>query len=240
MTMTTRISQRTGPSLAILCALLGATLAFPAGAQTGKPATTAVPGTPARAAPAAKPAPAAAATTAASPAKTPDRPSAFGELGSNKAPINIDSDRLDVFNKDGRAVFTGNVVAVQGDSTMRCTILNVFYEQERSAGAAGKPAPAGGGGMGTMGGNSSIKKIECRGPVTVVSKTQVATGDNAEFDRTGNKVYLTGNVAVSEGPNVTRGERLVYDLNSGTANIETKPGGRVRALFVPGSGDKKP
>ena len=32
-----------------------------------------------------------------------------------------------------------------------------------------------------------------------------------------------------------RAHRLVYDLNTGVANVETKPGGRVRALFVPGS-----
>ena len=28
---------------------------------------------------------------------------------------------------------------------------------------------------------------------------------------------------------------MVYDLNTGVANVETTPGGRVRALFVPGS-----
>jgi lipopolysaccharide export system protein LptA len=185
--------------------------------------------------PAPVPAPGSASPRAAQPpAPSSERPSALGTLGSNKEPIKIDSDRLDVFDKEGRAVFTGDVLAVQGDSTMRCTTLNVFYEQAR--GQAGGLGPAvkgtGGGGMGT---DSSIKKIECRGPVTVVSKTQVATGDNAEFDRAGNKVYLIGNVTLSEGPNVTRGERIVYDLNTGTANVETKPGGRVRAMFVPGS-----
>jgi lipopolysaccharide export system protein LptA len=72
--------------------------------------------------------------------------------------------------------------------------------------------------------------------VTVVSKTQTATGDNAVFDRTANRVVLTGNVALSDGPNVTRGDRIVYDLNSGIANVETTTGGRVRALFVPGAG----
>jgi lipopolysaccharide export system protein LptA len=201
-------------------------------------------------------APAWAQTKAAATGK--DRSSALGELGSNKAPINIDSDRLDVFDKEGRAVFSGNVVAVQGDSTMRCTSLNVFYEQNRGAKgsapttpvAAGAPAAAtptaGSGGLaGGMGDNSSIKKIACQGPVTVASKTQVATGDNAEFDRIANKVYLIGNVALSDGPNVTRGDRIVYDLNTGRANVESRPGtGRVRALFVPGgnsdkSGDKK-
>jgi lipopolysaccharide export system protein LptA len=81
-------------------------------------------------------------------------------------------------------------------------------------------------------GDSAIKKLDCKGPVTIATKTQVATGDNAEFDRTKNKVFLTGNAALSDGPNVTRGERVAYDLNTGVANVE---GGRVRALIVPGS-----
>jgi lipopolysaccharide export system protein LptA len=164
--------------------------------------------------------------------------SGLGELGSNKQPINIDSDRLDVFDKEGRAVFFGNVVAVQGDSTMKCTTLNVFYEQKAKDGTSGKSSGGlVGGAGGGMSDNSSIKKIECRGPVTIVSKTQVATGDNADFDRVANKVFLIGNAALSDGQNVTRGERIVYDLNTGQANVEAKQNGRVRALFVPG-GDK--
>jgi lipopolysaccharide export system protein LptA len=73
--------------------------------------------------------------------------------------------------------------------------------------------------------------------VTVVSKTQVATADNATFDKAANKVFLIGNAALTDGPNVTRGERIVYDLDTSVANIETTPGGRVKALFVPGSKD---
>lgn len=163
------------------------------------------------------------------------RPSAFGELGSNKEPIKIDADRLDVFDKEGRAVFAGNVVAVQGDSTMKCSLLTVFYEAGRGASAAGQAgretAQAN-----PLGGDSAIRKINCKGPVTIVSKTQVATGDNAEFDRTRNKVLLIGNAALNDGPNVMRGERVAYDLNTGIANLEGGgQGGRVRALIVPGS-----
>ena len=33
---------------------------------------------------------------------------------------------------------------------------------------------------------------------------------------------------------------VIGHLNSGVANVETKPGGRVRALFVPGSGAQAP
>jgi lipopolysaccharide export system protein LptA len=162
------------------------------------------------------------------------RPSAFGELGSNKEPIKIDADRLDVFDKEGRAVFAGNVVAVQGDSTMKCSLLTVFYEAGRGAAAAGTGEVARTNPLAS--GDSAIRKINCKGPVTIASKTQVATGENAEFDRARNKVVLTGNAALSDGPNVTRGERVAYDLNTGIANVEGgRDGGRVRALIVPGS-----
>jgi len=161
-----------------------------------------------------------------------ERAVGFGNFGASKEPIKIDADKLDVFDKEGRAVFSGNVVAVQGDSTMNCTVMTVFYEQRNQGQNGAQPAAAGPGGAD----DSAIKKIDCKGPVTIVSKTQVATGNNASFDRIGNKIYLTGNAALSDGPNVTRGERVIYDINTGVANIETAPGGRVKALFVPGSG----
>ena len=175
---------------------------------------------------------------AAAPARPAGRrPSAFGELGSNKEPIKIDADRLDVFDKEGRAVFAGNVVAVQGDSTMKCSLLTVFYEAGRGAAAAGQAGREAQ--QNPLGGDNAIRKINCKGPVTIVSKSQVASGDNAEFDRARNKVLLMGNATLSDGPNVTRGERVAYDLNTGIANVEGGGGGgRVRALIVPGSQNK--
>jgi lipopolysaccharide export system protein LptA len=170
-------------------------------------------------------------------AEKKEKSSPLGSLGGSKEPIKIDADRLDVFDRENKAVFTGSVVAVQGESTMRCTTLTVFYERGAGGAAAGTRGAAGGGA------ENAIKQIDCAGPVTVTSKDQVATGDNAVFDRVANKVIMTGNVALSQCQNVTRGDRIVYDLNSGVANIEstataTKPG-RVQALFVPG-GDKQP
>ncbi|EIM29283.1 LptA/OstA family protein [Microvirga lotononidis] len=161
-----------------------------------------------------------------------ERAVGFGNFGSSKEPIKIDANKLDVFDKEGRAVFTGDVVAVQGESTMKCTIMTVFYDQRNQNG--GQPAAP------QATDDSAIKKIDCKGPVTIVSRTQVATGENATFDRGSNKIMLTGNATLSDGPNVTKGERVLYDINTGVANIETTPGGRVRALFVPGQGGPAP
>ncbi|MGL4728692.1 MAG: LptA/OstA family protein [Bosea sp. (in: a-proteobacteria)] len=169
-----------------------------------------------------------------------------GGLGSmnSKEPIKIDADRLDVFDKESRAVFAGNVVAVQGETTVRCSVMTLFYEprgQGRQAGAATQtapqpaPQPAAARQAGAPN-DGAIRRIECTGPVTVISKTQTATGDNAVFDRVSNKVILTGNVALADGQNITRGEKLIYDTQTGVANVETKPGGRVKGLFIPGSG----
>jgi lipopolysaccharide export system protein LptA len=181
------------------------------------------------------PAQAAKPVAAASAKKEKERSNPLGNIGTNnKEPINIDADRLDVYDKEQRAVFRGNVVAVQGETTIRCTTLTVFYErQSQQGGQRAQPASQGGSP------NDSIKQIDCAGPVTVVSKDQVATSDNATFDRAANRVVLTGNAALSQCQNVTRGERIVYDLNTQVANVETGPGGRVRALFVPGGDDDK-
>lgn len=166
--------------------------------------------------------------------------------GDSKEPIKIDADKLDVLDKENKAVFTGNVVAVQGETTVRCSMMTVLYEGRGGAqggAAAARPAaapagqpPAGGAAPGQAN-DSSIKRILCKGPVTVVSKTQAATSDNAEFDRANNVVIMTGNVALNDGPNITRGEKLTYNTVTGIANVETRKGGRVQGFFVPNAAE---
>lgn len=185
--------------------------------------------------------------------KTDNKPAArggFGQFGeNNKQPINIEADKLDVFQKENKAVYAGSVYAVQGDTTMRCTTLIVFFESRdnnsnsnnKTAGApkAAPQAPASNGSPGQPPGESSVKRLECKGPVTVTSKDQTATANEAVYDRVIGKVFLIGNAVMSQGPNVTAGERVTYDVNTGIANVEpSASSGRVRGVFVPGSENK--
>ncbi|WP_407519302.1 LptA/OstA family protein [Methylobacterium oryzisoli] len=174
-----------------------------------------------------------------------ERGSGFGAFGSAKDPIKIDADRLDVFDRENKAIFAGNVVAVQGESTIRCSSMTVHYQRNRDKDAkAGEAKPAETKSSETKPADPSdtgaIRQVVCAGPVTVVSKDQVATGDNAVFDKVANRVVVTGNVVLSQCQNVTRGSRLVYDMNTGRANMDPTAGGRVSAMFVPGSKDDKP
>jgi lipopolysaccharide export system protein LptA len=166
------------------------------------------------------------------------RGGAVGGLGGGKEPIKIDADRLDVFDRENKAIFAGNVVAVQGDSTIRCSTMTVRYKRGEVKGdkqegdtpeAPDSEPPQSAGGMGENG----IQRVECAGPVTVVQKDQVATGDSAVFDQEAKRIVVTGNVVLSQCQNVTRGSRLVYDMNTGRANMDPVAGGRVSALFVP-------
>ena len=153
--------------------------------------------------------------------------------GRGKDPIKIDADRLDVFDRENKAVFAGNVVAVQGDATIRCSSLSVHYKRARKEEAPKEGEPQPEKTPASMAENG-IQRVECAGPVTVVQKDQVATGDNAVFDQVAKRVVLTGNVVLSQCQNVTRGSRLVYDMGTGRANMDPGANGRVSAMFVPG------
>lgn len=188
---------------------------------------------------------------AAVPAKeaAKEKSAPLGTVGGGKGPIKIDADRLDVFDKENKAIFAGNVVAVQGESTIRCSAMTVHYKRDkdkdpakdtakettRPAAKTEAEAAEDAKAKAAMGG-SGIRKVECAGPVTVAQKDQVATGDNAVFDQEAKRIVLTGNVVLSQCQNVTRGSRLVYDMASGRANMDPVAGGRVSAMFVPGQG----
>ena len=88
--------------------------------------------------------------------------------------------------------------------------------------------------------SSRLRHMDCAGPVTMLSKTQTATGDNGSYDKPQNKVVLTGHVTLSDGKNVTKGDKLIYDMTTGQATVQSgsqKGGGRVQGDFVPGSSD---
>ena len=67
-----------------------------------------------------------------------------GFSSNSDKPVNIKADQLEMHNEDQKAIFTGNVVAVQGDSVLTSDELTVLYEAATPANGA-KPAPAGAG-----------------------------------------------------------------------------------------------
>lgn len=153
--------------------------------------------------------------------------SGFGT--SSKEPIQIDADTLEVFDSEQRAVYKGNVIVKQGETTMKAAKIIVYYDRRGTTplGAKGV-APAAG-----VDDNTALNKVEAEGGVAVFSRDQVATGDRGVYDRSTDIVTLTGNVTLSKGQNVTRGQRLVYNVGTGLATMEAGNNGRVSSSFAP-------
>jgi len=171
------------------------------------------------------------------------------EQNNSDQPIQIEAATLEVHDKDKMATFAGDVQVVQGDTTIKCRSLVVFYAGEPGAAAhRTAPPPAAAGTVQTANsapasglpqGAHDIRRIEARGGVTVISKEQNASGDLGVYDLKKKTITLTGNVVVSQGKNVLHGDRVVVDTVTGNAHIESGAAsqGRVRALIQPGKGE---
>ncbi len=164
-------------------------------------------------------------------------PNALQGFSQNRdKPLKISSASLEVRDKEKMATFSGDVHLVQGDTTLRTKTLVVFYDDE--APAQGKPPPPANAGTASTPSNQQIKRVEAKGGVIVVQKDQTATGENGIFDMRANTVTLLGNVVISQGQNVVKGDRLTVDMTSGVSRVECgkNPGTcRVQALLQPGS-----
>lgn len=177
---------------------------------------------------------AAAAQNAGHPASTPAAQSTgvvspmFSQ--NSDQPIRITSTSLEVRDKDHFATFFGNVHAVQGDSTLKCKKLVVFYEDNSGPAAAPKTGQ-------TSSSNQQIKRLEAKGGVVITQKDQTATGDDGVFDMKTNTAILTGNVVVTQGDSVVQGDRLIMDMTTGVSRVEAGKSskGGVKALFKPNS-----
>ena len=162
-------------------------------------------------------------------------------------PIQIESATLEVRDKNKMATFSGDVLVVQGDTTIKCQTLVVFYSAEHGSGAARPVAAAAQSGQGTTGGthtqkgpmvpqgSQDIRRIEARGGVTITTRDQIATGDLGVYDPKKKTMTLTGNVVVSQGKNVLHGDSVVVDTVTGDAHFESGAStqNRVRALILP-------
>ena len=149
---------------------------------------------------------------AVKPGSTPNAVQGFSK--NRDKPVHIEAATLEVRDKDRIATFTGNVHVVQGDTTMRCKVLVVHYDNNQDTPGAMKAATPG------PGGQQQITRLEAKGGVVVVQQDQTATGDTGHFDMKSNTITLLGNVVVSQGGNVVRGERLVVDMTTGVSKVD--------------------
>ncbi|MES2984859.1 MAG: LptA/OstA family protein [Pseudomonadota bacterium] len=153
--------------------------------------------------------------------------------GQSDKPIEVSSDKLDVFQDQNKAVFTGNVIAVQGTSNLRSKVMTVFYRQDSApkadAPAVAKPAEAP---------PPGIYRIEAEQDVVFTTPTEAATGDTGIYDVDADTIDILGKtVILTRGQNVLKGTKMTYNMTTGRSILTAGSGG---ASDVTATGAAKP
>jgi len=116
----------------------------------------------------------------AQPAKPNQVTGQLSEKYDTKLPVEISSDKLEVLQNENKAIFKGNVVAVQGKIRLSSETMIVHYKQkDDKEGQATKVKASSSQDSGSMG---AITLIEVQGNVLVATPEESAKGDNGNYE----------------------------------------------------------
>lgn len=134
-----------------------------------------------------------------------------------KLPIHIESDVMEAIDKSGVVVFTGNVKTTRGKLVIHSDKLEVFYEK-REQGAETK---------------RTVEKTVATGHVRIIHGERVGTGEQAVYDKSAEKITITGKAQVMEGPSRVSGKRIIFFINEDRSIVEGSSGAKVEAIIYP-------
>ena len=139
----------------------------------------------------------------------------FGSTNDDRdQPVEVTSEELDVDQAGGKAVFTGDVLVIQGDTRMFADIVTVEYTPATDTNAGG------------------IDRVLATGEVTLVRGPEAAEGEEAVYTLATGTVVMKGSVIVTQGPNIILGDRMRVKVDDGSGLVE----GNVRTIFQPAGG----
>lgn len=141
---------------------------------------------------------------------------------SNKEPIQITADALDVDNRNQTFVFSSNVKVVQGSTVITSEKLKVWYKSDSSEEAA------------TQDKKSRIRDIEASGNVVILFDGRTAKSDKALYSADNETLTLLGdNATIVDGKNTIRGAKITLYRAKDRITVEGSSKGRVEAVFFP-------
>lgn len=128
-------------------------------------------------------------------------------------PVEITADSLSIDQETGEAVFSGNVLILQGDLRMAAGRVRVLYG----------PAETG----------NDVREVVASGGVLITRGSEAAEGSEARYNVENALLTLTGNVLVTQGGTAVAGDRLVLNMETGSGQVE----GRVRTVLATGDSE---
>lgn len=132
-----------------------------------------------------------------------------GRRNATNLPITIKSNELSADNKGKTAVFSGKVVAKQGDITIFCDRMTVYYGSNQG----------------------DVDKIEADGNVRIVQENRTGLASHAVYESRLGRITLSGgSPKVMQGADTVSGEIITYFLDDERSSVS---GGRVEAVIHP-------
>lgn len=132
----------------------------------------------------------------------------FGGVSyDERQPVEVTADTLTLDQTTGEAVFSGNVIVVQGGLRMAAGEVRIVYATE--------------------GENQDVREVVATGGVLVTRGSDAAEGSRARFDVASSLLTLTGNVLVTQGSTAIAGDSMVVNMRTGSGSVD----GRVRTIL---------
>lgn len=126
-------------------------------------------------------------------------------------PVEVTARHLEARQQQHQAIFTGEVVAKQGDITLYCDKLTVFSLPEEN----------------------QVDRMEASGNVRVIQLDRTATADQAIYRQQAGTLVLIGNAKVHQGQNQVTGDEITVYLQEDRSVVKSNETGRVRAILFP-------
>lgn len=127
-------------------------------------------------------------------------------------PITIKASQLTADNKGKMAVFTGKVVAKQGDITIFSDKLTIHYGTNKN----------------------EVERIEADGNVRIVQENRVGSAAHAVYDSKEGKITLSGGTPrVTQGADSTTGKIITYLIDDERSTVTGDTGAPVVTIIHP-------
>ncbi len=146
------------------------------------------------------------------PAKTP-----AAKAKDDRAPVTVDSDKMERFGKEGLVVFSGNVVARQNNSVQYADRMEVYLDEK---------------------GDKILRTVSTGSVRIITHDCRTGTARRAEYTDLDQRMVLTGNARVWQDDNVVSGESITIFLSQDRSLVQGGTQERVKAVFYP-KDDKK-
>jgi lipopolysaccharide export system protein LptA len=128
-------------------------------------------------------------------------------------PLRITSQQLEADNKNRVIIFTGNVVAKQGEMTIYADVTQVYYEQKEEG--------------------NEVREIVATGNVKIQEGDRLATGQKVVFTNSDQKIVLTGQPKLWQGKDMVSGEKITVLLEEDKSFVESGPDRKVEVILYP-------